>query len=262
MAFIPLSDSNPLRNIRRPWVAWGLMAANIIAYFLVGNGNFVDEAPIGPAIAYGVIPVVFNGNALRPEDLMLVPEWATLITYTFLHGNIWHLVGNMLFLWVFADNVEDALGHFRYLLFYLLCGAAAGYAFVLSDPASQSPVIGASGAVGGNIGAYLLLHPRAKVWMLIVVPVYLRAMWVLGAWIVFQFFYALGGGGDDTVAWWAHIGGVLAGALLVVFMRQRGVPLLAPDPYQAHIERRRQPLQPAEPEHPERQRDGTRGPRE
>lgn len=262
MAFIPLSDTNPLRNIRRPWVAWGLMAANILAYFLVAHGRITGEAPIEPAIAWGVIPIVFNGEAIRPDELAFVPDWATLLTYTFLHGNLWHLIGNMLFLWVFADNVEDALGHFRYLIFYLLCGAAAGYAFVLSDPASQSPVVGASGAVGGNIGAYLLLHPRAKVWVLMVVPLRLRAMWILGAWIIFQFFYAVMGGEDEFIAWWAHIGGVLAGALLVVFMRQRGVPLFAPAPYEARTEQTGQPLQPAEPEPPDLQRDGTRGPRE
>ncbi len=263
MAFLPIADGNPLRNIRRPWVAWGFIAANVLTYLLLQSRILVDEVPIEAAVTWGVIPAVFNGDAIRPADLSVVPDWLTLVTYSFVHGNFWHLIGNMLFLWVFADNVEDALGHFRYFLFYLACAAVAGYAFVLSDPGSQSPVIGASGAVGGNIGAYLLLHPRAKVWVLVIIPLHLRAFWVLGAWIIFQFATAFWGGGDEMVAWWAHIGGVLAGAVLVVFMRQRDVPLFAPDPYQAHVARRRQPEPPSPPPEaplPMREKDGSRGP--
>jgi membrane associated rhomboid family serine protease len=108
----------------------------------------------------------------------------------------------------------------------------AGYAFVLSAPASEAPVIGASGAIAGNIGAYLLLHPRAKIWVLIFlrIPIRLRAIWVIGFWIVFQIGSALASSGEDEIAWWAHIGGVVAGMVLVLFMRQKGVPLFAPPP--------------------------------
>jgi membrane associated rhomboid family serine protease len=138
---------------------------------------------------------------------------------------------------VFGDNVEDALGHFRYFVFYILCAVAAGYAFVLSDPSSQSPVIGASGAVAGNIAAYVLLYPRAKVWILLLgpIPIRLRVEYVLGFWIVFQVIAAFYGGADGT-AWWAHIGGLLAGAVLIIFMRRKGVPLFAkalPEPNKA-----------------------------
>ena len=224
MAFIPLHDSNPWRHIRRPWVAWGIIAANILIYFAVAVSGEPAQAS---AISFGLIPAAFNGIAERPLELAAVPDLLTLVTYAFLHADLMHLLGNMIFLWVFADNVEDALGHVRYFIFYLLCAAAAGYAFVLSDPTSHAPVIGASGAVGGNIAAYLLLHPRAKVWILLLlrIPLRLSAVYVLGFWVLFQFFAAAGSDGSDEVAWWAHIGGLVAGAVLVVFMRRRGVPL-------------------------------------
>jgi membrane associated rhomboid family serine protease len=232
LAFIPLYDTNPLRHIRRPWVAWGMIAANILIFFLFEGGNFSDSAREATVETFGLIPAAFDGTADRPIEWAAIPDWLTLITYAFLHGDFWHLAGNMIFLWVFADNVEDALGHFRYFIFYLLCAAAAGFAFVLSAPASEAPVIGASGAIAGNIGAYLLLHPRAKIWVLIFlrIPIRLRAIWVIGFWIVFQVGSALASTGEDEIAWWAHIGGVVAGMVLVLFMRQKGVPLFAPAP--------------------------------
>jgi membrane associated rhomboid family serine protease len=239
LAFIPLHDANPLRHIGRPWVAWGIIAANIVIYLTVAVGG--ENAAQASAFTFGLIPAAFNNIAERPDELMAVPDAATLITYSFLHADLLHLAGNMLFLWVFADNVEDALGHVRYLIFYLLCAAAAGYAFVLSDPSSEIPVIGASGAVGGNIGAYLLLHPRAKIWILLLlrIPLRLSAMYVLGFWILFQLFAAFGGVGEEGIAWWAHLGGLVAGAVLVIFMRRRGVPLLAGEPDVATAVRRR-----------------------
>ena len=132
----------------------------------------------------------------------------------------------MIFLWVLADNVEDALGHTRFLIFYLLCAIAGGYVYVLSDPASTAPVIGASGAIAGCISAYLLLHPRAKMWVLVFarIPIRLSALYVLGFWIVAQA-ASVFGGGDSQVAWWSHIGGLLAGAALVVVLKQPGVRL-------------------------------------
>ena len=225
MVFIPIHDGNPLRHIRYPWVAWGIIATNVLV--------FLVEWATGPEIAaytFGLIPAVFNGEVLRPDELWQIPDAVTLITYAFVHGDLLHLAGNMIFLWVLADNVEDALGHVRYLIFYLLCGIAAGWAFVLSDPTSEAPLIGASGAVGGTVAAYLLLHPRARIWILVFlrIPIRLRAMYVLGFWVIFQF-VALFGIGEDEVAWWAHIGGLVAGAVLVIFMRRRGVPLFAED---------------------------------
>jgi len=229
VAFIPIHDANPLGHIRHPYVAWGIIAVNVVVYFVV---VVAGEPSMASAVSFGLIPAVFNGLVERPVELAAVPDALTLVTYAFLHGDFWHLLGNMIFLWVFADNVEDALGHFRYFIFYMLCAIAAGYAFVLSDPTSQSPVIGASGAVGGNIGAYLLLHPRAKIWILLFlrIPIRLSAVYVLGFWVAFQLFSAFTGNGDDEIAWWAHIGGLVAGAVLVIFMRRRGVPLFAGAP--------------------------------
>lgn len=223
MAFLPIYDTNPLRHIRRPWVAWALLAANILVFFIFETG-FTGEPSEASVYTFGLVPAVFTGAVhLAPTE---VPGWATIVTYAFLHGDFWHLAGNMIFLWVLADNVEDALGHVRYLLFYGLCAAAAGYAYVLSDPGSQAPVIGASGALAGNVSAYLMLTPRAKMWALLFgrIPLHLSAYWVLGVWIVFQIGTAFLGG-DEQVAWWSHVGGLAAGAVLVIFMRQRGVPL-------------------------------------
>jgi membrane associated rhomboid family serine protease len=228
LACIPLYDTNPLRNLRYPWVAWTFSAANIIVYFFIETGSFAHEPTNASAVSFGLVPAYFNATISHAFTLHSVPDLITIITYSFLHADFWHLAGNMIFLWVFADNVEDALGHFRYFLFYLICAGVAGYGFVLSDPLSEAPVIGASGAVAGNIAAYLLLYPRAKVWVLLLLrlPLRLRVEWVLGFWILFQLYSAFAGG-EAEVAWWAHISGLVTGAILVLFMRKRGVPLFA-----------------------------------
>jgi len=223
MGFIPIHDTNPLRNITRPYVAWTLIAANVVIFLASGGyGGGPGEVPV---LAFGLIPAVFNNLAPTPVAVA-VPDALTLITYSFLHGDVWHLAGNMVFLWVLADNVEDALGHIRYLAFYLICAMVAGYAYVLTEPTSHSPVIGASGAVAGNIAAYLMLHPRAKMWVLVFarIPIRLSALYVLGIWVAFQLFALIGGGGEE-IAWWSHVGGLVAGAVLIVFLRKRGVTL-------------------------------------
>src|SRR5665213_1081246 len=176
MAFIPIYDSNPLRNIRRPWVAWGLILVNVLVYF-GPQGGYTGEVSEASVDYFGLIPGIFTG-AIQVTDAE--PDWVTIISWSFLHADIWHLFGNMIFLWVLADNVEDALGHFRFFVFYMLCALAAGYACILADPSSQEVVIGASGAVAGVVAAYLILTPRAKIWVLAfeIFPVRLSAMWV------------------------------------------------------------------------------------
>jgi membrane associated rhomboid family serine protease len=156
----------------------------------------------------------------------IVPERLTLISYMFFHGDILHLAGNMLFLWVFGDNVEDAMGHVRFLVFYLACGVIAGLTHAWMVPDSDSPLIGASGAVAGVIAAYLMLHPRVRVWVLALkaIPLRISAAFALGLWILIQVVMVLLPQ-VGPVAWWAHIGGLVAGAVLVVFMRRSGVPL-------------------------------------
>ena len=226
MPIFPIHDGRPLVHISRPIGCWVLLAANIVVYFFV-QGGAIDSVNQGSVLSYGLIPAVYNDHLDLPPEFEAIPEWLTIITYSFLHGDIWHLAGNMLFLWVFADNVEDAFGHIRFMLFYLLCAAGAGYVFVLSDPTGQAPVIGASGAVAGVVAAYLMLHPKQKVWVLALgrIPLRLGARWVLGFWVLFQIYSVLVAQPGDQVAWWSHIGGLITGAVLVVIMRRPGVPL-------------------------------------
>jgi len=227
VVFIPLSDDNPLRSIRFQWVTVGLIAANVLV-FIWENGAVGQTA----AASFALIPSellqvkIFGGPAHGPMDALAVPEAYTLITYMFLHGDIVHLASNMLFLWVFGDNIEDALGHVRFIVFYLICGLAAGLLHAWMLPTSKLPLIGASGAVAGVIGAYLMLHPRVRVWVLAFrfFPLKIAAAWVLGVWIATQVAMVLVKQ-SDQVAWWAHIGGVATGAILVLFMRRPGVPL-------------------------------------
>ena len=240
--FVPISDDNPLRSIKRPYVTYLLIAANVIAFLmeLTPSGQNVSASfAIIPNELFGVH--VLGGPANGPFDRIAVPEWLTLVTYMFLHGDPVHLIGNMLFLWVFGDNVEDAMGHRRFIVFYLLCGIAGGLVHALSAElgfarlllksagavqAGNVPLIGASGAVAGVIAAYLMLHPYVRVWVVAFrfIPLRVTAMLALGAWILTQFFMLLIPE-VGPVAWWAHIGGILTGAILIVFMRRPGVPL-------------------------------------
>ncbi|MEO0328057.1 MAG: rhomboid family intramembrane serine protease [Pseudomonadota bacterium] len=175
---------------------------------------------------FGFVPAVVNDLVDLPPELLAVPEPASYITYAFLHGDFMHLAGNMLFLWVFGDNVEDAMGHFRYLIFYLLCAVAGALAHNLVEPSSEAPLIGASGAIAGLVGAYLMLHPRVKVWILAFgrIPLRLSAFWVLGAWIAYQLFYFLFDT-ESEVSWAAHIGGILAGVFLIPIFKRKEIAL-------------------------------------
>lgn len=222
--FIPLYDSNSLRHIKLQYVTISLIAANIIVYLLTSMQG--EAAQIATVLGFGYIPsVVFDTQEL-PPDFQFIPEDLTYISYAFLHGDIFHLGGNMLFLWVFGDNIEDALGHVKYLIFYLLCAIAGALLHGLAAPDSTVPLIGASGAVAGIISAYLILHPRVKVWVLAFARIPLRIpAWIcLALWIVFQFlmFFAAG---EDQVSWAAHVGGIVAGAILVFVLKRRDVPL-------------------------------------
>jgi membrane associated rhomboid family serine protease len=225
--FVPIFDENPLRSIRLQYITIGLIALNAAVFVLEVSG-----LPTEVVASFAVVPNellkvnVWGGPAIGPNDVLAVPEGCTLLTYMFLHGDIVHLAANMLFLWVFGDNVEDSLGHMKFLLFYLVCGIAAGLAHTVMQPTSNIPLVGASGAVAGVIAAYLILHPRVRVWVLVFrfVPVRISAALALGAWILTQFVMLLLPDGG-LVAWWAHVGGLMAGALLVFFMRKRGVPV-------------------------------------
>ena len=175
MPFIPLHDDNPRVLIVHPWVTGVLIAACVTVFVaeVTGSPTSAERMIVG----LGLIPAAFVGDIqLRPE-FHVVPALLTPVTSLFLHGGIMHLIGNMLYLWVFGDNVEDAMGHWRFLVFYLLCGIAAGLVHVYIDSGSQIPTIGASGAISGVLGAYLVLHPTARVLVPIwFVPVYIPAL--------------------------------------------------------------------------------------
>ncbi len=224
--FVPISDDNPLRHLPFQYVTVSLIAVNVLVYLFFVSGVFADALEAA-AYSFGLVPAVFNDFNALPAEYDVIPEGLTLITYQFVHGGFLHLLSNMLFLWVFGDNVEDAMGHLRFLVFYLLCGVAAALMHDFAQPRSVAPLVGASGSVSGVIAAYLMLHPKVKVWVLALwrIPLRLPAAWVLGFWVALQVFSAVTAGEGDPVAWWAHIGGLAAGAVLVVFMRRRGVPL-------------------------------------
>ncbi len=225
MPFIPLHDKNPRVLVSQPWITWATILA-CAAVYLVQASTPPDELRL-MILAYGAIPAAIVDHAALPPEIAQVPPLATLFTHQFLHGGLLHLLFNMAYLWVFGDNVEDAMGHVRFAVFFLVCGAVAALAQVAADPLATAPIIGASGAVSGILGAYLLLHPQARILVpIIIVPIYLPAYLLLLVWIGFQFYAvthmpAVGQG----VAWWAHIGGFLAGLVLVVPFRYKSVPL-------------------------------------
>ncbi|MCB4767175.1 rhomboid family intramembrane serine protease [Ancylobacter sp. Lp-2] len=222
---LPINDDNPLEGITHAYVTWALIAVNIVVFVLVQHG-YRPEIDVATVFGYGAIPAVVHHAAVLPAEYERLPAELTLISYMFLHGGWLHLAGNMAFLWVFGDNVEDALGHARYFVFYLACGVAGGLAHAFAVPESASPLVGASAAISGLVGAYLMLHPNVRIWVLMFmrIPIRVPAIWPLGAWIAFQMWNALRAGEADT-AWWAHVGGLATGAVLVVFLRRSGVPL-------------------------------------
>ena len=184
-------------------------------------------------VALGAIPAVLLTAARLPVELQWVPRYASVITSMFLHGGWTHLLGNLLFLWVYGNNVEAATGHGRFLVFYLSCGIVAVLAQCLQNPASPYPIIGASGAISGVLGAYLMLFPRAKVLTLVLLPFFVTtvrmpAMLLLSLWFAVQLLsdFAAPGGGVG-VAFRAHVGGFLAGVLLVGAFKRGDVPLFS-----------------------------------
>ena len=228
---IPVQDDNPARL--RPYVTTALIAGCVLVFlwqFSAGGNGFERSV-----FALGVIPSVLLGRVMMPPELDWVPAWATMFTSMFLHGGLGHLLGNMLFLWIFGNNVEDAMGHLRFVVFYLLCGVAAVLAQALPDPASNAPMVGASGAISGVLGAYMLLYPRARVLLALPPPFifvtigWFRAVWVLAGWFVLQLLMGAGSrpaeGEAGGVAFGAHIGGFVAGMVLIPFFKYPDVPL-------------------------------------
>ena len=224
--FIPLHDGVPLVYLRRPVANYALIAANILSFLFITYGP-VDRDRFD--LALGVIPAVVFDRAVLAKGLALVPTWMTFFTGMFLHANWLHLAGNLLFLWVFGDNVEDAMGSLRYVVFYVAAGIAGAMLYAVMAPDSQAPLIGASGGIAGVIAAYLILYPRARVFGLAFtyIPIRVPAAWILGAWFLLQIFSALTAKESD-VGWWAHVGGFAFGAVAVPLLRRRKVELFSP----------------------------------
>ncbi|MFV2121266.1 rhomboid family intramembrane serine protease, partial [Streptomyces sp. Act-28] len=252
---IPVHDVNPARRI--PWVTYALIAANLAVFLstpgmagsLVGESGLAQTCRLESFLGqWAAVPreliqdrmprLVPTGQVAvgpaGPGCLVGPPGYdksppLSVLSAMFLHGSWLHLLGNMLFLWVFGDNIEDRLGKVRYLLFYGICGYAATYGFALADPGSATPLIGASGAVAGVLGAYLALYPRARVWVLvpflIMLPLRLPAWTVLGLWFVLQAVYSYGAGVSQagTVAYLAHVVGFAVG-MLCAWPLRRGTP--------------------------------------
>jgi len=224
---IPLRDDNP--SERKPIVTVTLLAMCVLVFFwqLAQGGR----GGVLATYAFGLVPSVLFGINELPTEVARIPPTLTVLTSMFMHGGWMHLIGNMLYLWIFGDNVEDSMGHGRFVVFYLLCGVAAALAQAIPDPTSTIPMVGASGAISGVLGAYLLLYPHARV--LVAIPlgfilhtVRLPAGIVLVLWFVLQLVSNLmtqpGTGG---VAFRAHIGGFVAGMALVFVFKRRGVRL-------------------------------------
>lgn len=229
-----LADNNPVRHIARPYVNWGLIALCTAVFLL--DPSYRD---------YGFTPASLQnavyGTGLLAKGFVPPPtDWPDLlltsVSYIFLHGSFLHLAGNMIALWVFGNNIEDSMGHWRYPLFFLMCGMGGAAAEGLFTPDPQIPVVGASGAIAGVMGAYLLLHPRARVLVLLAfrIPVLVPASVVVGLTLALDVIAALAPadpGAAELIAFRAHIGGFATGALLILVMRYRDVGLFQP----AHI---------------------------
>ena len=226
---IPLHDDNPTRI--KPVVTIILIVLCVLV--------FLWQSSLGPRFeqalfSLGAIPAVIFGSKLLPAQLEIVPPWATVFTSMFMHGGWLHLIGNMLYLWIFGNNVEDAMGHVRFVVFYILCGVIAFFAQSLPAPESTVPMVGASGAISGVLGAYLLLYPRARV--LVVIPLglflyttRLAAGWVLAFWFILQLISsALTATQQGGVAFGAHIGGFAGGMALIPFFKYKSQTLFTP----------------------------------
>jgi rhomboid family protein len=221
--FIPLKDLNPSRTY--PFVNITLIFANIAAFiYEIGlEATLPRQAYEALLLSYSTVPARFP--AFLAGHANFEPSFMPLITSMFLHAGFLHLAGNMLFLWIFGDNVEDFFGHFTYLFFYLVCGIGAGLLHVLFNLHSTIPAVGASGAISGVMGAYILLYPRARILTLVFIfPLPVPAVIFLGLWYLMQFLSGLSTLGVKVtggVAVWAHIGGFLLGILLTSMARRR-----------------------------------------
>jgi membrane associated rhomboid family serine protease len=238
----PIRDDNP--QILTPYGTYAIIGANLLIWLLV-QGAGQPQLLLNSLCSFGLIPARLMN--LVPEGagigfgngVVCVPRgtgWYTVLTSMFMHGGWLHVIGNMWFLYIFGNNVEDAMGTLRFVIFYLLCGFCAAALQIAMDPSSPVPMVGASGAIGGVMGAYIVLYPHVRVHLLLIIPFFITtfavpAVFMLAYWILLQLVSGLmateGDGGG--VAFWAHVGGFTAGALLIFVFRNRA--LLARHPY-------------------------------
>ena len=214
---IPLKDDNPTSG--KPIVTYFLIGLCVLIFLIQFSSQSYRSGEL--FYTYGLIPSVLMGHNQLPADLYVIPSWLSIFTSMFMHGGFMHLAGNMLYMWIFADNIEDNLGPKKFLVFYLLSGIGAAFTQVLIDTHSQVPMVGASGAIGGVLGAYLINHPNARV--LVLIPfgffsqlIKIRALYVLGFWFILQFISSGGG-----IAYAAHIGGFVSGMILILFFNKK-----------------------------------------
>ncbi len=235
---IPIRDYRPSGTV--PYVTISLIVINVLVfiwqYLILENQPSGFVTPLGQMLSkgdifvysYGLIPWEITHLQDRPPYIPF-PIWVTLFTSMFIHGGLLHILGNMLYLWIFGDNVEDSMGHLKFLIFYLACGVIAAYSQVMINPNSTVPIVGASGAIAGVLGAYLMLFPYARVLTVVLFFWFIRlvevpAMLLLGFWFIYQLLLApMGTGAGGGVAFFAHIGGFIAGALLVYVFKKRYV---------------------------------------
>lgn len=228
---IPLSDDNPTGI--RPFASWLILLINIVVF--VKQASLGEQGLEAFVMQYGAVPAQIFGSANSGLAQPVLPPFLTVFSSMFLHAGFAHLAGNMLYLWIFANNVEDAMGHVRFIFFYLLCGVAAALSHMIFNSASDIPMVGASGAISGVLGAYFLLYPHARVLVLVPFGMYTRMLhvpagMVLGLWFVYQLLgsaqnAALAGGG---IAFLAHLGGFLAGMLLLPLFKRHSLRIWNP----------------------------------
>ena len=220
---IPLKDDNPTNT--KPIVSYGIIGFCVLI-FIAQLGLSADELR-DFVYSYGLIPSVLMGIDQLPTDIYRISPIGTIFTSMFMHGGWMHLIGNMLYLWIFADNIEDDLGTLNFVIFYFVSGIGAAMSQVLMDVNSQIPMIGASGAIGGVLGAYLINYPNARVLVLIPLGFFsqlvkIRSLYVLGFWFILQFINSfLNSSSGGGVAYAAHIGGFITGIVLILFFNKR-----------------------------------------
>jgi membrane associated rhomboid family serine protease len=222
---IPLKDENS--TLSTPILSYIIIGICVVVFLIqISSPGFNNGSLF---YSYGVIPASLLGTETLPNDLNKIDPYLTLITSMFMHGGFMHLIGNMLYMWIFADNIEDDLGKVKFILFYLASGVAAAMTQVYLNVNSTIPMVGASGAISGVLGAYLVRYPRNKV--LVLIPfgfftqmVRIPAMFVLGFWFILQFISSSGSTGQGGVAYGAHIGGFVFGAVVMFFFGNFLIP--------------------------------------